>query len=182
MENILRENLDRCNKCLLHNLECNVKDKSRGLGKLYGWHACEIKDIKLFFVGLNPSYNRFPLLEHAFGGPNYPHGTGKEFVDLLTRTRAINHCYVTNLVKCSTLSNKVSHEHMEACVEHLFREVELLNPKAIVTMGNDVDGFLSVKSPVPIIKIWHPNYVFSYNRNQLENYENKIREILDICN
>ena len=180
MEN-LKEQIDCCKDCNLHKLTYNIKDVSKGTGKLHGW-AVNPKNVKAFFIGMNPSWNRFPNLELAFGGYNYDKGTGVGFVKLLERLGVIDKCYVTNLVKCSTTDNKITEAQTKACLKHLTAEIKEYNPKVLVCMGNDAYNNVNLKFDKPTIKIWHPNYIFSYNRTKLKEYESQIMDIFEICN
>jgi uracil-DNA glycosylase family 4 len=173
--------IQACTSCELCNLAYNKKDISKGYGKLYGWIGGR-KKCRYMFVGLNPSYNRFPNLEYAFGGPNQNQGAGKEFVSMLKRINFFEEIYCTNLVKCSTTTNDVSYENMQSCFSFFLLELEILCPEKIIAMGKKVfEGlfeFLSEKQiKIPLEFIWHPSYVFSYRRKSEICYQEKIESI-----
>jgi uracil-DNA glycosylase family 4 len=174
MKNII----DSCNKCSLHSLDINKKDIKKGYGKLYGWKIGD--EIKYIFVGMNPSYNRFEGLEYTFGGYDFNKGTGIEFIKLLKDIDVLKDSYITNVVKCSSFDNKIKSENVKSCLEIFKEEIKENNPKMIIALGNDVYDFLINENlGVEIIKIWHPNYVFSYNREKINDYKKIIEEL---CN
>ncbi len=52
--------------------------------------------------------------------------------------------YITNIVKCRPLDNKMPKQNeYEACKPYLFKQLELVNPKVIVTLGESAYGFLT---------------------------------------
>lgn len=178
----LNNKIQDCQKCELANLIYNIKDISQGYGKLWGWRGGK-KKCRFFFVGMNPSYNRFPNIEYAFGGRDFDKGTGVEFVNYLKELDLIDYSYVTNLVKCSTKTNRIESVHFDNCFEHLYKEYEILKPEKILAMGRDAHTaiMMNYREHEDIISrlhsIWHPNYVMSYNRNLISEYKRKIKEI-----
>ena len=45
-------------------------------------------------------------------------------------------CYIANIVKCRPPRNRDPEEmEQEACIDYLFRQIELVNPKVIVCLG-----------------------------------------------
>ena len=186
---LLNKNIQKCNKCDLHKLEYNVKDIKKGYGKLYGWKGDpDNNNIKFFFVGMNPSKNRFENIEYAFGGRKFDEGTGIEFVKILNDLDILKDSYVSNLVKCSNYDNTISKSHIYDCSRHIIKEIELVKPQKIITMGKQVkDEFnylltfefqdLYKKYRKNLFDIWHPNYVISYKRDRLQEYIDTIKEI-----
>ena len=173
-----------CQKCEISKLLYNQEDLTKGCGKLYGWCG-GLDKVDYFFVGLNPSYNRFPGLMYAFGGRDFDKGTGVEFVNILRDLKILEKSYVTNAVKCSTDSNTVERLHISNCLEYLMGEVELHKPKVFITMGKPVSQFLQndvqfcqflVYNNIEFKEIWHPNYVISYNRDKIDQYKRMIIE------
>ncbi|CAA6809918.1 MAG: Uracil-DNA glycosylase, family 4 [uncultured Sulfurovum sp.] len=82
--------------------------------------------------------------------------------------------YLTNLLKCHPLVNKAVHEpEYHTCKAYLFKEIELVKPKIIVTLGeqayhyltNDttkltnIRGTVMVKDNHSIIPTYHPNFL-----------------------
>ncbi len=51
--------------------------------------------------------------------------------------------YLTNVVKCRPPNNRVPHKNeFKSCVSILMAEIELINPKVIVTLGSTATNFL----------------------------------------
>lgn len=51
--------------------------------------------------------------------------------------------YITNVIKCRPPGNRVPHQNeFEACVSILRAEIELVNPKVIVTLGSTATNYL----------------------------------------
>jgi len=182
MEKVSVDNMiQKCDFCDINTLAFNKYNFAKGYGKLLGWGGKS--EIKYFFVGLNPSYRRFKEHMYAFGGEDCTLGTGKEFVDILKEFKLIKNSYITNLVKCSTLSNSVKEEHKENCLSYLIYEIELLKPKKIIALGKDVYNFLKKSerfSSSEIYYLYHPNYVFSYCRDKINELKQNIREICNV--
>lgn len=178
----LNDKIQSCQRCQIAKLSFNIKDISKGYGKLYGWKGGE-KKCRFFFIGMNPSYRRFERLEYAFGGKDFSEGTGVEFVGFLKKMGIIDESYISNIVKCSTTDNKINDVHISHCIEYLIEEYEILKPEKILAMGKDAynallmnldrDSELSYK----LFSIWHPNYVMSYHREKIPQFLKKIEKI-----
>ena len=82
--------------------------------------------------------------------------------------------YVTNLLKCHPLANKEVHEsEYHTCKAYLFKEIELVQPKVIVTLGekayhyltNDVTALKEIRGTVmqkenyAIVPTYHPSFL-----------------------
>lgn len=88
---------------------------------------------KIMVVGQNPGYNE-TIQKQPFVG-----AAGKNFdqflVDVLGLTR--REIYITNTVKCYSPNNRPPlPEEMDACKTFLKREIETVQPKLIVALGN----------------------------------------------
>ena len=56
--------------------------------------------------------------------------------------------YVANVLKCRPPGNRdPMPDEIEACERHLFRQVELIQPKVVATLGNFATKLLSGKQP-----------------------------------
>jgi uracil-DNA glycosylase family 4 len=54
--------------------------------------------------------------------------------------------YIANVLKCRPPGNRDPHpEEIEACESHLFRQIELIRPKVVATLGNFATKLLSGK-------------------------------------
>ena len=82
--------------------------------------------------------------------------------------------YITNLLKCHPLATKEVHEsEFHTCKAYLFKEIELVNPKVIVTLGEkayhyltndttplkEIRGTLIQKESHTIVPTYHPNFL-----------------------
>jgi uracil-DNA glycosylase family 4 len=182
-ENDLIKLLDRkirlCKKCELCEYRFNKNDIKKGYGKLLGWKGGS-KPTKYFFVGLNPSYNRFKNLKFAFGGPDFKQGTGVEFINMLKSIDILDESYVTNLVKCSSPDNDITYQQFLSCVRFLKVELMLQKPEIVIALGNKVDSCLN-KTDINVRYIYrvvnHPNYVISYKRDKMNEYVENLRRL-----
>ena len=86
----------------------------------------------------------------------------------------INDVFLTHAIKCKTLkSNKPSPSEWNSCKPYLFSQIEFIQPKVVVTLGNeaynkvteDDDNFENVRGHVidfknyKLIPIYHPQYL-----------------------
>jgi len=82
--------------------------------------------------------------------------------------------YITNLLKCHSSATKQAHEtQFHTCKAYLFKEVELIKPKIIITLGeeayhyltNDFTPLKEIRGRVikrenySIIPTYHPNFL-----------------------
>ena len=105
-------------------------------------------DAELLFVGEAPGFHEdqqgFPFVGQA----------GKLLDKLLAGielTRA--DVYVANVLKCRPPGNRDPQaEEIEACESHLFRQIELIRPRLVATLGNFATKLLSGK-PLGITRV-----------------------------
>lgn len=171
----INEQIQVCTKCELCELEYNKKNISKGFGKLYGWRG-GTKKCRFMFLGMNPSYNRFAGHEYAFGGIEGSPGPGREFNKLLKETGIFDEIFVDNIVHCSTSANSINDTYSKACFQFLLEELQILKPKIIIAMGKQVFEILLDRCrenniQIPLKFIWHPSYVFSYQRSTKDEYK-----------
>jgi len=98
--------------------------------------------------------------------------------------------YITNLLKCHPLSNQnIQETILHICKAYLFKEIELIKPKFIITLGEKAFHYLTNNStPFPevrgrvfkednykIIPTYHPNFL-------LKNPSLKKEVFLDLQN
>lgn len=178
----INEDIQTCTRCELCDLEYNKKDISKGYGKLYGWKG-GTKKCRFLFVGMNPSYNRFPGHEYAFGGIEGSPGPGRKFNELLKETGIFEEIFCDNLIHCSSQTNEIKLHWAQACFVNIVDEIDVLKPELVVSMGKQVFDFLTIlfrdnNIKIPLKNIWHPSYVFSYQRVSKDKYKEMILEIL----
>ena len=103
---------------------------------------------ELMFVGEAPGFH-----EDANGIP-FVGQAGKLLEKLLhgiglSRTDV----YIANVIKCRPPGNRDPHpEEIEACESHLFRQIELIRPTLVATLGNFATKLLSGK-PAGITRV-----------------------------
>ena len=89
--------------------------------------------------------------------------------------------YITNIVKCRPPDNRVPHrEEEEACSSYLVRQIELIRPRAIVTLGKTPTDYF-VPGPegmtarrghfgdyraIPVMPTFHPSYLVRNEGNR----------------
>lgn len=86
---------------------------------------------EIMFVGEGPGFN-----EDQQGRPFV--GAAGKFLDELLASigQARSSVYITNVLKCRPPSNRDPlPNEVEACRKYLLRQIELINPKLIVTLG-----------------------------------------------
>jgi uracil-DNA glycosylase len=175
MNTEIKNKILSCKKCSESQLVFNNNSQSsKGYGKLFGYRYSD--EVKYMLVGINPSHKRYDnMCMNAFKA-----GTALEdlnqkihgdmFLYMLHKLEIINSCYFTNAIKCSTTSNKVNSGMFNNCFDILQCEIEHIKPKCVVALGNEVFSFLSTKNIENLIKVHHPNYYFSYRKNEIKNY------------
>ncbi len=89
--------------------------------------------------------------------------------------------YIANMVKCRPPENRVPHfEEIEACSRYLIRQIELIRPKVIVTLGKTpTDYFVPGREGmtarrgrfgsylgIPVMPTFHPSYLVRNEGNR----------------
>jgi DNA polymerase len=102
----------------------------------------------LMFVGEAPGYH-----EDQQGKP-FVGQAGKLLDDLLAGIGlARDQVYVANVLKCRPPGNRDPQpDEIEACESHLFRQISLIEPKVVATLGNFATRLLSGK-PTGITRV-----------------------------
>lgn len=86
---------------------------------------------------------------------------------------SINDVYVTNIVKCKSSNNIIKIQEAENCLGYLYKQIDLINPKLIVLLGNqsykyfmndgdesdDIRGNLFKYNDIDVLMTYHPNYL-----------------------
>ena len=115
----LQKSCNSCTKCGLCRTRTNVVF---GVGN---------PKADIMFVGEGPGE------QEDLQGIPFVGAAGKLLDDMLSiididRTN----CYIANIVKCRPPRNRDPEEmEQEACIDYLFRQIELVNPKVIVCLG-----------------------------------------------
>jgi DNA polymerase len=105
-------------------------------------------DADLMFVGEAPGFH-----EDKQGAP-FVGQAGKLLDTLLGRIGLEREAvYIANVLKCRPPGNRDPHpDEIESCEGHLFRQIELIEPKVVATLGNFATKLLSGK-PTGITRV-----------------------------
>ncbi|MCD6471369.1 uracil-DNA glycosylase [bacterium] len=167
----IRDEVLKCRKCLLY--------KTRTLPVIgQGNHQA-----KIMFIGEAPGYN-----EDKTGRPF----CGKAGAVLDELLKSINlkreDVYITNLLKCRPPNNRDPEEkEIKACSPYLERQIEIIKPKIICTLGrysmayimkkyglenelqsiSKIHGKVFQTKDIKIIPLYHPA-VAVYNQNMIK--------------
>ena len=107
--------------------------------------------------------------------------------------------YITNILKCKSLETQTfSPAHIHTCQPYLMKEIALVQPKVIVTLGEvayqhlsgdttDIEtirGTNHVKDGYTLIPTYHPSYLLRNPSAKKEVFEDllKVKEILKLSN
>jgi len=121
----LRSQVEVCRSCTLH--------KTR-LKPVFGEGP---NDSKVLFVGLGPGYH-----ENREGRPFV--GAAGKLLDNLLETSGLKRedVYITNIIKCYLPNNKASDEEIAMCTPYLNKQIDLIQPKFIIPLGNVAASYL----------------------------------------
>jgi len=103
--------------------------------------------------------------------------------------------YITNILKCKALDNQTpSSAHTHTCHPYLLKEIELVKPSVIVTLGElayhtlseddspleKIRGITYIKDNYTIIPTYHPNHLLRNPSAKKEVFEDllKIKELI----
>ncbi|MCD6134759.1 MAG: uracil-DNA glycosylase [Candidatus Omnitrophica bacterium] len=168
----LKEEVKKCRKCALASIRHNVVV---GEGN---------EKAKVMFIGEAPGFN-----EDQKGVPFC--GEAGKVLDRLLAVAGLKRgdIYITNILKCRPPHNRdPKKEEIEACRPFLERQLEIIKPEIICTLGNYATSFILTRfslasqikgisqihgkifeysdifSKIKIIPLYHPA-VATYNRN-----------------
>lgn len=98
--------------------------------------------------------------------------------------------YITNLLKCRVHDNQSpSPRHTHTCHPYLLKEIELINPQIIVTLGQlayeyisntteaieKVHGIVHTMNDITMIPMYHPNYLLRNPSSKKEAWEDLLK-------
>ncbi len=104
-------------------------------------------------------------------------GTGGEILNNMISAMNIDiktNAYICNLVKCSTyMNNNPTQSQIESCCDYLHKQIQLVKPKLIITLGwlaiktltnknepmNKLRGNIFEYNNIPVIPTFHPTYL-----------------------
>ena len=175
----LKKQADNCHLCSLSKSRNHVVF---GEGNL---------DADIMFIGDVPME-----IEDAQGRPFL--GRGGEMLTLMIEKvlgLLREDVYITNFIKCHTLNNQEPKEiEIQTCQAYILKEIELVNPKIIVTLGefsyhhlygdkislNEIRGSLLMYKNHKLTPTYHPNFLLknpSFKQVVFEDLK-KIKTIL----
>ena len=103
---------------------------------------------KIMVVGLGPGYH-----ENLEGKP-FVGAAGKLLDELLALAKLDRkEFYLTNIIKCYLPNNQPTEEEITACTPYLDKQINLINPKTIIPLGNIANNYLFKKFRLPLASI-----------------------------
>jgi len=176
--------ISNCRKCDLHKTRTNTVP---GDGN-------ENSDI--FFIGEAPGRN-----EDIQGKP-FVGRAGKILEELLGSINlSRNDIFIGNILKCRPPKNRNPYSgEIETCTPYLDRQIDIINPKVIVPLGNFATQYIfekfnlskekiskvhgkkfeieTVSGKIIIFPVFHPAVV-TYNKNKMALMKDDFQKILD---
>lgn len=92
----------------------------------------------------------------------------------LLREHGFTNAHITDMVKCRSKAGKMSGKEIRNCLKFLVKEVEILQPRTIVAVGNDVYNELKGRFR-DVIKVLHYSAAFRWNKAEI--LEEQLEEI-----
>ncbi len=139
-----------CTTCRLHKGDSKVqKPHVFGSGNVRA---------KIMVVGQNPGFNETQKGKPFIGaaGKNFD----KFLADILELDR--DHIYITNTVKCYSPKNRAPYwDETDACRHFLRREIEAIQPKVILALGNYAAQYFLKKTGMKDLhgkKVWSEEF------------------------
>jgi len=153
-----------CTLCVLHKFRTNAVP---GEGK---------RDAELMFIGEGPGRD-----EDMQGRPFV--GRAGQLLRKIIAAMSFreDEVYIANMVKCRPPDNRVPHhEEIEACVPYLIRQIELIRPRVIVTLGRTPTDYFAPSCEgmtvrrgrfgdyrgIPVMPTFHPSYLVRNEGNR----------------
>lgn len=133
----IEKQIRTCSKCPLH--------KTRNLPVPGEGNV----DTKIILIGLGPGYH-----ENLQGRPFV--GAAGKFLDELLELAGLSRkeVYITNIIKCYLPNNKPTQEEIETCTPCLDRQIEIIKPKIILTLGNVSTSYILDKFGLKTESMW----------------------------
>jgi uracil-DNA glycosylase family 4 len=160
----LERQVRACTRCVLHKFRTNAVPGE-------GNPAAE-----LLFIGEGPGRD-----EDAQGRPFVGRAGQLLRKIIAAMTFREDEVYIANMVKCRPPDNRVPHhEEIEACSPYLIRQIELIRPRVIVTLGKTpTDYFVPGREGmtarrgkfgdyrgIPVMPTFHPSYLVRNEGNR----------------
>ena len=132
----IENEIKKCVKCPLHEIR---KFPVAGEGS---------PDAKVLIIGLGPGYN-----ENLQGRPFV--GAAGKFLDELLELAGLKReeVFITNVMKCYLPKNTAEDKEISTCTYYLERQMEIIKPKIIITLGNVATSFIFNKFGIKVQNI-----------------------------
>jgi len=179
--NVFQRKLNKCTECPFEDYEINWYDEKTGCGKL-GAYVYPDSDCSVMVIGQNPSHRR-QSGEHSMRGRQ-----GDIFREIFEK----EHLVLSNFIQISTPDNKVdklTDEQIIHCFNHLLFEIEELKPELIIFCSsfakqkieklNLLDKLVKCRSNIAFVK--HPDYYFTYNKGDVDEYYEELKNLKETC-
>jgi DNA polymerase len=172
-----REEVSVCTKCAL----CQSRTHT-----VFGEGDCESS---LLFIGEGPGET-----EDQTGRPFV--GRAGQLLDKMIAAMGLRReqVFICNIVKCRPPGNRVpAPEEVAACTPYLVRQIEIIQPRAIVTLGLPATRYLlqvarsmgqmrgnwHAWNGIPVMPTYHPAYILrSYNEQTRAAVWSDLRQVM----
>jgi len=177
----LKSNVENCYLCELSKTRKNV---------LFGMGNA---NADVMFIGDEPSNSEDDL------GFFYEGKSGELLSKMIENVLNIKKedVYITTLVKCKS-SNTLNKSHIESCNDYLLKQIELVKPKLIVTLGEKTYSYLINKNEnfsqirgketiyrnIKLVPTFSANYLLRNPSSKKDAYYDmlRIKNILELSN
>lgn len=153
-EEVLQEIAEQTKVCTMCKLHHSRKNAVPGVGN---------PKTKIMFIGEGPGFH-----ENEQGLPFV--GAAGSFLDELLEQAGLNReeVFITNVVKCRPPGNRdPQSEELDACKTYLERQIAVINPDVIVTLGRVSMGHFINNGKISLI---HGRKFWSYGRMIIPMY------------
>lgn len=163
MEKFVSNKVERLAELKAAVQQCNKCSELMNSRRLYPWGKPTFgygnPDSKIVFIGEAPGHLGCGRTGKPFMGDR----SGDIYFRALKESGLeYDQVYTTNVVKCCPLNNRTpTPEEIEKCGEWLKKELDIVNPKAIVCLGRTATNYFGIKGNLN--KIQFTNY-YSGNR------------------
>ncbi|MGC8657428.1 MAG: uracil-DNA glycosylase [Thermoplasmata archaeon] len=128
----LSNEIENCKKCILYKTRNNVVIYSGKIGA------------PIMFIGEAPGK------EEDLAGKPFVGRAGKTLNQKIDSLNIVGKYIIVNVLKCKPTNNVYKKEYEKACVPYLFKQIELSNPKLIITLGRNA---WKLFSPMPLTQM-----------------------------
>lgn len=177
----LKSNVEHCHLCELSKCRKNI---------LFGFGN---ENSKIMFINDEPSSAEDEL------GFYYAGKSGELLAKMIENVLNIKKedVYITNLVKCKS-SNTLNKSNVDSCNDYLLKQIELVNPSLIITLGEKTYSYLfdnnqnfslirgkeTLFNSIKVIPTFSPSFLLRNPSSKKDAYYDmlKIKNILESIN